>query len=108
VTFLDHSLLTKLIFNQFLLTTDPDQEYINFIRSEKLPCISYILFNEFSIPFSSTSNSENKIRREVKELERNGFCCRTPNNWHYYPHTHIHTHKDLQLVYLYVLVAIWL
>jgi len=35
---------------------DPDQEYTNFMELETLPFTCYILFDESSIPFSSTSN----------------------------------------------------
>jgi len=37
-------------------TSDPDQEYIYFIPSEKFPFTCYILSEEFNIPFYSTSN----------------------------------------------------
>jgi len=42
--------------------SDPDQEYIYFIRSETLPSACYILSDETSIPFYSTSNGYKKTR----------------------------------------------
>jgi len=38
------------------LDLDPDQEYIYFVGSETLPSACYILSDESSIPFYSTSN----------------------------------------------------
>jgi len=38
------------------LASDPDQEYIYFVGSETLPYACYILSDESSIPFYSTSN----------------------------------------------------
>jgi len=34
------------------MTSDPDQEYINFIRSELLPSICYFISHEYNIPFT--------------------------------------------------------
>jgi len=39
--------------------SDPDQEYIYFMGSETLPSACYILSDESSIPFYSTSNGYN-------------------------------------------------
>jgi len=36
--------------------SDPDQEYIYFMGSETIPSACYILSDESSIPFYSTSN----------------------------------------------------
>jgi len=49
-------------------TIDFDQEYIYFVRLETLPSACYILFNESSIPFYSTSNLCNKIESILYSL----------------------------------------
>jgi len=41
--------------------SDPDQEYIYIIGSETYPTTSYILSDESSIPFNSTSKRYNEI-----------------------------------------------
>jgi len=43
--------------------SDPDQEYIYFVGSETLSSACYILSDESSIPFYSTSNGYNKEER---------------------------------------------
>jgi len=40
---------------------DPDQEYIYFMGSETLPSACYILSDESSIPFYSTSNGYKNV-----------------------------------------------
>jgi len=45
--------------------SDPDQEYIHFKGSETLPSACYILSEESSIPFYSTSNGYNNMHRSA-------------------------------------------
>jgi len=43
------------------VASDPDQEYIYFIGLKTIPSTCYILSDESSIPFFSTSNGYNNV-----------------------------------------------
>jgi len=62
--------------------SDPDQEYIYFMGSETLPSTCYILSDEASIPFYSTSNGCKYIHQVSVSvlIEVLPFNCKPSNH----------------------------
>jgi len=61
--------------------SDPDQKYIYFMGSETLLSACYILSDESSIPFYSTSNGYNHSMKDWKSILEKDFRDSQKNNF---------------------------